>query len=93
MQFQKDLDSAKHVNSKVEIVNGGNNNNNNNNNLNSNTPGTGTGTGRRSVAGLDHHRGDYSESLSRQKRQHPNESPNNRLFVALVTLLILIDSE
>ena len=31
MQFQKDLDSAKHVNSKVEIVNGGNNNNNNNN--------------------------------------------------------------
>ena len=36
MQFQKDLDSAKHVNSKVEIVNGGNNNNNNNNNLNNN---------------------------------------------------------
>ena len=36
MQFQKDLDSAKHVNSKVEIVNGGNNNNNNNNNNNLN---------------------------------------------------------
>ena len=31
MQFQKDLDSAKHVNSKVEIVNAGNNNNNINN--------------------------------------------------------------
>ena len=40
MQFQKDLDSAKHVNSKVEIVNGGNNNNNNNlnNNLNYQKP-------------------------------------------------------
>ena len=30
MQFHKDLDSAKHVSSKVELVNGGNNNNNNN---------------------------------------------------------------
>ena len=36
MQFHKDLDSAKHVSSKVELVNGGNNNNNNNNMITNN---------------------------------------------------------
>ena len=82
MQFHKDLDSAKHVSSKVELVNGGNNNNNNNmiNNNNHKTsamndrgqesPKDKKGSNRPSSKN-----GDYPRNLrEREKKNEPRQS-------------------
>ena len=96
MQFQKDLDSAKHVNSKVEIVNGGNNNNNNNNNnLNNNnnyhkpstkndrsrdSPKDGKGNNRPSSKNDDYQR-NLGEKEKRIRGEEPHQHPKQSGYV------------
>ena len=82
MQFHKDLDSAKHVSSKVELVNGGNNNNNNNmiNNNNHKTSAMNDGgqespKDKKGSNRPSSKNGDYPRNLrEREKKNEPRQS-------------------
>ena len=82
MQFHKDLDSAKHVSSKVELVNGGNNNNNNNmiNNNNHKTSamndrGQESPKGKKGSNRPSSKNGDYPRNIGeREKKYEPKQS-------------------